>query len=115
MQRINDSLVDDDADIEQPLRIEEPPKSCSIPVPSSFTKQIGLFHNGKLSYKTVASSVVFVVGLIILIILSGVELKRVGKVDSNNGYTQLFSIEELKKLFLTEAQDTPLPLTIRIF
>ena len=68
MQKLNDSLVDDDADIERPKRVEEPPKSCSIPVPSSFTKQTVLFHNGELSFKTVASVVVFVVGLVILII-----------------------------------------------
>ena len=114
MQRINDSLVDDDLNIERPLGVEEPSKSCSIPVPSSFTKQTVFFHNGKLSYKTVASSVVFVLGLIILIIFGGYEWKEVGKVVSINGYSQLFSLEALSKLYLTEAQDTPFPLRIRI-
>ena len=114
MQRINDSLVEDDVDIERPKRVEEPPKSCSIPVPSSFKKQIGLFHNGELSYKTVASTVVFLLALNILIIFGGYLWTQVDKVVSINGFTQLFSIEQLSKLFLTEAQDTPLPLIIEI-
>jgi len=114
MLKLNDSLVDDDADIKRPKRVEEPPKSCSIPVPGSFKKQIGLFYNGELSYKTVASVVAFVVGLIVLISYGGVELMHVGTVDGNNGYAQIFSPEALSQLSLTEAQDTPLPLTIEI-
>ena len=112
MQTINESLVDDET-VELPEKIEESQKSCNIPVPRSFSKQTVLFHNGLLSYTTVASQVVFIIAMIILMIYGLKEWMHIGKVVSLNDYMQLFSLEELSKLFLTEAfPEQPLPVTI---
>ena len=103
MQTINDSLVDDES-VDQPEKVEKSQKRCSIPVPGSFKKQTGFFYNGELSYTTVASQVVLMIALSILIIYGGKECSQIGNVNSLNDYTQLFSLEELNKLFLTEVK-----------